>query len=239
MARTGNNAARPRELGQRTERRSPCSVPATGLRTMRGTIFRTLPRNSCGEMPPIVPSMPWPGAAATPGSLPGHGDCTFLVDPADDPLVLPACWRADNSPFVLRIDSPQGGIRINGTTVQRDIAVGEVRYLVLRGSFGAHRVELAVTDPCAAPSVALGLDASLMARLGCLEALASGKPDVPLRLRPTPCQAGRRSGIRPDPDMKRRRSCVVLECVLMVEKEWNACLFRRRSWYQVCRCRIT
>lgn len=142
-------------------------------------------------MPPIVPSMPRPGAAATPGSLPGHGGCTFLVDPADDPLVQPACWRAENSPFVLRIDNPRGDIRIHGTVLQRNIAVGEVRYLVLRGSFGAHRVELAVSDPCAAPSAALGLDASLMARLGCLEALASGKPDVPLRLRPTACQAAR------------------------------------------------
>lgn len=191
MARTGNYTARPRELGQREERRSPWSVPATGLRTMRGTIFRTLPRNSCGEMPPIVPSMPWRGAAATPGSLPGHGDCTFLTDPADDPLLLPACWRADNSPFVLRIDSPRGDIRIHGAILQRDIVVGEARYLVLRGNFGAHRIELAASDPCAAPSVALGLDASLMARLGCLEALASGKPDVPQRLRPTPCQAAR------------------------------------------------
>lgn len=191
MTRNGNNGARRKGLGQREERRSPWSVPATGLRTMRGTISRTSPRNSCGEMPPIEPSMPWLGAAATPGSLPGHGGCTFLADPADDPLVRPACWRAESSPFVLRIDSPGEGIGIRGTILQRDIVVGEVRYLVLRGTFGAHRIELAVNARSATPSVALRLDASLLPRLGCLEALVSGKPDVPLRLRPTPYQASR------------------------------------------------
>lgn len=191
MTRMWNNDDRRKSLGQREERRSPWSVPATGLRTMRGTIFRTLPRNSCGEMPPIAPIMHWPGAVATPGSLPAHGDCTFLADPAEDPLVRPACWRAENSPFVLGIDSPGGGIRIHGTILQCDMVVGEVRYLVMRGNFGAHRIELAVSDRYAAPSVALGLDASLKVRLGCLEALASSKPDVPLRLRPTPGQAAR------------------------------------------------
>jgi hypothetical protein len=71
------------------------------------------------------------------------------------------------------------------------MAVGKVRYLVLRGTFGAHRVELAVKARSAIASVALGLDASLLPRLACLEALVSGKPDVPLRLRPTPHQASR------------------------------------------------
>lgn len=191
MPRIGNNSASPRELDQREERRSPWSVPATDRRSMHGTIFRTLPRNSCGEMPPIVPSMPRPGPAATPGSLPAHGDFTFLADPADDPLVRPACWRTEYSPFVLRIHSPGGDIRIHGTTLQRDIVVGEVRYLVSRGTFGAHRIEFAVNPRCTAPSVVLGLDGSLMTRLGCLEALASSKPDVPLQLRPTPGQAAR------------------------------------------------
>lgn len=135
--------------------------------------------------------MPRPCAAATPGRLPGHGECTFLANPADDPLVMPACWCAENSPFVLRIDSPVEGIRISGTTLQRDIVVGEVRYLVLRGNFGAHRIELVVNVCFTTPSVALGLDALLKARLGCLEALAFGKPDVPLRLRPSPAQAAR------------------------------------------------
>jgi hypothetical protein len=71
------------------------------------------------------------------------------------------------------------------------MAVGKVRYLVLRGTFGAHRVELAVKARSALASLALGLDASLLPRLACLEALVSGKPDVPLRLRPTPYQASR------------------------------------------------
>lgn len=135
--------------------------------------------------------MPRHCAAATPGSLPGHGDCTFLADPADDPLVMPACWRADTSPLVLRIEVRRGGIQIPGTVLQRDVAVGKVRYLVLRGAFSAHRVELAVKARYATASIALGLDASLLPRLGCLEALVSGKPDVPLQLRPTPYQASR------------------------------------------------
>jgi len=71
------------------------------------------------------------------------------------------------------------------------MAVGAIRYLVLRGSCGAHRIELAVNACHRAPSTTLALDASLMIRLGCLEALASGKPDVPLRLRPTLGQAAR------------------------------------------------
>jgi hypothetical protein len=69
--------------------------------------------------------------------------------------------------------------------------VGEIRYLVLRGTFGAHRIELVVNARCRAPSVALDLDAWLMPRLHCLGALMSGKPDLPRRLRPTPCQAAR------------------------------------------------
>lgn len=135
--------------------------------------------------------MPRPCEAATPGSLLGHGDCTFLADPADDPLIMPACWRADTSPLVLRIDGYRGEMRIPGTVLQRDVAVGKVRYLVLRGTFGAHRVELAVRPRSATASIALGLDASLLPRLGCLEALVSGKPDMPLQLRPTPYQASR------------------------------------------------
>ena len=142
-------------------------------------------------MPPIVPSMPWPGAVTMPGSLPGHGGCTFLADPAEDPLISPAYWSAESSPFVLPIDSPEAVFRIRGTILQRDIAIGEVRYLVLRANFGAHRIQLTAEARLRVPSITLGLDASLLTRLGCLAALASGKPDVPLRLRPTPCQAAR------------------------------------------------
>jgi hypothetical protein len=69
--------------------------------------------------------------------------------------------------------------------------VGEARYLVLRGNFGAHRIEFAINARCATPTVTLGLDASVMVRLGCLAALASGVPDLPPRLRPTPYQTTR------------------------------------------------
>lgn len=82
-------------------------------------------------------------------------------------------------------------LRIPGAALEFEIAAGKGRYLVIRGTHGAHRVALAVNDERERPSIALRLDASLLLRLACLEALASGKPALPPRLRPTPYQAGR------------------------------------------------
>lgn len=160
-------------------------------RSIDATIFRTSPRNSCGEIPHIVRNMHNPATATTPRSYLGHGVCTFLFDPAADPLAEPARWRAEASPFVLRVRIPPGARRISGTVLQGDLAGGKKQYLVMRGAFGAHRVELAVEPDCERPSIALCFDAWLPSRLSCLEALASGKPDLPLRARPTPYQAGR------------------------------------------------
>lgn len=76
-------------------------------------------------------------------------------------------------------------------TIELEMAGGGGRYLVIRNAKGAHRMELG-TDPIAAgPRVELPLDASLGARLACLQAHALGGSACSARLRPTAYQAGR------------------------------------------------
>lgn len=142
-------------------------------------------------MPNIAPSMPQLRVSPTPRSFLGHGACTFLFDPADDPKSEPAYWRADACPFVLRIEGPTGTDWLPvSSSPDRLVAEGE-RYFVMRNAVGAHRIELAIDTNGRGPKVELPLDAALCVRLACLQAYASGTSVLPVRLRPTAYQTGR------------------------------------------------
>lgn len=62
---------------------------------------------------------------------------------------------------------------------------------MIRNAVGAHRLEVAIDATGSGPKVEMPLDAALCVRLACLQAYASGKSALTVRLRPTAYQAGR------------------------------------------------
>lgn len=188
---TGNDQTKPDWLLFAEERRSPWPVSATALRPTRSTISRTSHRNSCGVMRSIVLSTLKRRATTKPRLCLGHGDCTFLFDPASSPMSEPACWRADACPSVLRIDGTCASLPLPAPLLEHEMAERGERYIVIRNARGAHRIELGTDHAGTGPKAQLPLDASLGVRLACLQAFTSGKSARIARLRPTAYQTVR------------------------------------------------
>lgn len=121
-----------------------------------------------------------------------HGGCIFPFNPAIDPQIAPAFWRAEHCPLVISLSSSQDLPKREDHIRVFQAGSEGTDLFVIRGRHVTHRLTRAAATGDGVSNFSVRADAHLRNRLACIDAFATGTSIASRRVpRPTPYQIAR------------------------------------------------